>query len=140
MSDSTFLKTTVILPVSDLYKCISWYQSVLGFQTSYIHGNGRPGEDPNFANYAILFRDGVEVHLILDESKDRSGRGWDSPGNGRLGLTVSNVDALYDTVRTTGVAIENELKQLNWPARGFDLRDIDNNLIHIEQQATRAEG
>ena len=133
MSDSQFVKTTVILPVTDLYDSIAWYERVLGFRSRYIHGSGRRGETEEFANYAIVARDAVEVHFILDETPDAGPRGWDRPGNGRLGLTVSNVDNVYAAVVAAGVPIVSALQKLNWPARGFDVKDPDGNAIHIEQ-------
>ena len=67
MAHSHFLKTTIILPVSDIYDTIDSYGKALGFQSRYVHGNGRRGEAEDFANYAIMNRDSVEVHFILDE-------------------------------------------------------------------------
>ncbi|MBC7785759.1 MAG: VOC family protein [Burkholderiales bacterium] len=135
MPATKYLKTTIILAVKDIYDTVAWYQRVLEFQTRYIHGAGRRGEERDFANYAILIRDAVEVQFIMDESNDGGGdgRGWMRPGNGYLGLVVSDVDAAYASVRAAGVKIDSELQKLNWPARGFDLRDPDNNAIHIEQ-------
>jgi hypothetical protein len=62
MSGAQFLKTRIILPVSDIYDTTAWYERALGFTTSYVHGCGRRGEAEDFANYAIMNRDAVEVH------------------------------------------------------------------------------
>ena len=135
MGRPQFLRTTVILPVSDIYNTIAWYERVLGFQTRYIHGCGRRGETEDYANYAILFKDTVEVHFIMDESDDggSEGPGWTRPGNGYLGLTVSDVDAVYEAVRAAGVQVDGKVREMNWPARGFNLRDPDDNSIYVEQ-------
>src|SRR5687768_801204 len=90
MTPAQFLKTTVILPVSDIYETVAWYERVLGFETRYVHGNGRRGEAEDFANYAIMGRDAVEVHFILDEG----GPVWTRAGTGHLGLTVRDVNPL----------------------------------------------
>ena len=129
MADSQFLKTTIILPVSDIYDTIAWYEKALGFQSRYIHGSGRRGEAEDFANYAIMNRDSVEVHFILDEG----GAVWTRAGTGHLGLTVRDVDAVYAEVQSRGIAIARSLQQENWPARGFDLKDPSGNAVHIEQ-------
>jgi uncharacterized glyoxalase superfamily protein PhnB len=129
MADSQFLKTTIILPVSDIYETIAWYETALGFQSRYIHGSGRRDEAEDFANYAIMNRDSVEVHFILDEG----GAVWTRAGTGHLGLTVRDVDAVYAEVQSSGVAIARNLQQENWPARGFDLKDPSGNAVHIEQ-------
>lgn len=129
MLEPLFLKTTTILPVGDIYDAIAWYQGTLGFEMSYIHGSGRRCDTEDFANYAILRRDAVEVHLILDEG----GPAWTRAGMGHLALTVRDVDAVYAEVKATGVAIARELQRENWPARGFDLTDPGGNTVHIEQ-------
>ena len=129
MADSQFLKTTIILPVSDIYETIAWYEKALGFQSRYIHGSGRRGEVEDFANYAIMNRDSVEVHFILDEG----GAVWTRAGTGHLGLTVRDVDAVYAEVQSRGIVIARSLQQENWAARGFDLKDPSGNAVHIEQ-------
>ena len=125
-----FLSTKTILPVNDIYETTEWYGRVLGLQTIYIHGEGRRGEAEDFANYAIMVRDHVEVHFILDED---NGKKWTRAGVGHLGLTVSDIDAVYASVKTLGTPIARELQQENWPARGFSLVDPSGNDLHIEQ-------
>ena len=129
MTELQFLKTTIILPVSDLYAAIEWYERALGFQSRYIHGNGLRGEAEDFANYAIMGRDAVEVHFILDEG----GAAWTRAGTGYLGLTVRDVEAVYADVHSRGIAIARELRRENWPARGFGIKDPSGNEVHIEQ-------
>jgi uncharacterized glyoxalase superfamily protein PhnB len=132
MSDPQFTKTTVILPVADIYDTIAWYERVLDFQNRYIHGHGKRGEDRDFANYAIMAKDAVEVHFIMDEG----GPVWTRAGTGHLSLTVRDVDAVYSDVKSRGITIARELEMENWPARGFDLTDPSGNSVHIEQPVT----
>lgn len=129
MSTCQFLETTIILPVADIYDTLAWYERALGFQARYIHGEGRRGENRDFANYAIMTCDLIEVHFIMDEG----GAVWTRAGTGRLGITVSNVDQAYADVKARGIAIARELQHENWPARGFELTDPSGNLVHIEQ-------
>jgi uncharacterized glyoxalase superfamily protein PhnB len=129
MSVPQFLKTTIILPVSDIYDTIAWFERALDFQTRYIHGSGKRGEAEDFANYAIMGRDAVEVHFILDES----GPVWTRAGCGHLGLTVRDVDAVHAQIISRGIPILRELQKENWPARGFNLKDPSGNEIHIEE-------
>ncbi len=129
MNENQFLKTTTILPVRDIDDTIEWYEQTLGFKPLYIHGEGRRGEAEDFANYAVLRRDAVEVHFILDEG----GPIWTRAGTGQLHLTVGDVDASYAEVQALGTRIARQLQQENWPARGFDLVDPSGNHVHIEQ-------
>lgn len=129
MNQPRFLKTTVVLPVTDIYDTTTWYENVLEFQTNYVHGSGRRGENEDFANYAIMNRDAVEVHFIMDEG----GAVWTRAGTGYLWLTVDNVDAVYSDVISRGIPVTRELEHENWPARGFNLEDPSGNEVHIEQ-------
>jgi uncharacterized glyoxalase superfamily protein PhnB len=129
MSEPQFLKTRIILPVGDIYDTIAWYERALRFKTVYIHGSGRRGDAEDFANYAIMTRDLVEVHFIMDEG----GPVWTRAGTGHLGLTVSDVDDVYADVKSRGTSIARELQRENWPARGFELNDPSGNVVHVEQ-------
>jgi uncharacterized glyoxalase superfamily protein PhnB len=132
MNRPQFLKTTTILPVADIYDAIAWYERALDFQTRYIHGHGKRGETRDFANYAIMAKDAVEIHFILDEG----GPVWTRAGTGHLSLTVRDVDAVYADVKSRGITVTRELQKENWPARGFDLIDPCGNLVHIHQPMT----
>jgi len=132
MPDPQFLKTSIILPVADIHQTIAWFEHALDFQTRCIHGSGRRGEAEDFANCAIMARDAVEVHFIMDEG----GPFWTRAGTGHLGLTVRDVDSVYAQVKLRGMAIARELRKENWPARGFDLTDPSGNEVHVEQAET----
>lgn len=129
MSEPRFLKAGIIIPVGDIHGTIEWYERVLGFETRYIHGEGRRGENENFANYAIMHRDEVGVSFIMDEG----GPVWTRAGTGYLNLNVEGVDTLHAQVQSKGVPIVRELQQENWPARGFTINDPSGNEVHIEE-------
>lgn len=129
MSTPQFLSTTIILPVRDIYETVAWYERALGLQTRYVHGNGRRGEAEDFANYAIMSRDSVEVHFILDEG----GPVWTRSGTGYLSLTVRDVDLEYSEVKARGISVLRELEKQNWGARAFSLEDPSGNQILIQQ-------
>jgi len=129
MSEVKFLKATIILPVDSIYRTLEWYQRALGFAMHYIHGEGERGEAEDFANYAIMTRDAVEVHFILDEG----GPVWTRSGTGYLALTVRDVDAVYADVQSRGIPIARTLQKENWPSHGFSLTDPSGNEVHIEQ-------
>lgn len=129
MTAPQFLKTTIVLPVSDIYVTIAWYEQTLRFQSLYVHGSGRREEAKDYANYAIMSRDAVEIHFILEED----GVVWTRAGTGYLSITVRDVDGVYAEVRSRNVPIARELQRENWPARGFNLKDPSGNEVHIEQ-------
>jgi len=128
MAGPHFLKSQVVIPVTDIYDTLAWYERVLVFETRYVHGSG-PDEVEDFANYAIMGRDTAEVHFIMDEG----GPTWTRSGTGYLYLRILDVDTVYADVKSKGIAITRQLQHENWPARGFNLRDASSNEVHIEQ-------
>lgn len=131
MSAFQFLRATIVLPVSDIYDTIAWYEHALGLRARSINGSGRRGETEEFANYAILSRDSVEVHFILDEG----GPAWTRAGNGYLLLTVRDVEFEYAAVKSRGISVLRELAKQNWGALAFSLEDPSGNEILLQQSA-----
>jgi uncharacterized glyoxalase superfamily protein PhnB len=129
MNNPQFLEATSILPVSDIYETIAWYERALGLQTQYIHGSGRRGEAEEFANYAVMSRDSVEVHFILDEG----GPIWSRSGTGYLCLTIRDVDLEYSEMKSRGIPVLRELQKQNWGSRAFSLKDPSGNEVLIQQ-------
>ena len=127
--NSQFLRTVTVLPVDDIGVAAKWYKHALGLNTAYLH----EGEDDTEAtNYAILARDGVEVHLILDEPPPHR-TAWSHAGTGYLYLLVRDVDAVFEEVRSRGFPIARALRTEGWGARAFELTDPAGNSVHIEQ-------
>ncbi|MBT3211404.1 MAG: hypothetical protein HN345_05260 [Planctomycetaceae bacterium] len=131
VKEMQFLETLVVLPVGDIYETIEWYEQSLGFETHYIHGSGRRGEEKNYANYAIMKLDNIVVRFILDEGNGDIYR-WPRSGTGYLYIRVRDVDDLYAKVNLRNIPITQELQEENWSARGFNLEDPSGNVVHIE--------
>jgi uncharacterized glyoxalase superfamily protein PhnB len=135
LGETQFLTAIVVIPVDDIYNTIEWYERVLRFETTYVHGRGRRGETEDFANYAIMVRDAVMVHFILDEG----GAVWTRSGSGYLYLKVNGVDTVYSDVMANGATITRGLEHENWPARGFNLKDPSGNARSVKS-LPREEG
>lgn len=118
-----------VLPVRNIEEATKWYERILGFRTISLHEGDEEGEA---TNYAILKRDEVAFHLILDESPDHE-PSWTKAGSGYLYLLISNVEKECEEVRSRGATVSRELRVENWGAKGFNLRDPSGNEIHIEQ-------
>ena len=121
--------TITVLPVSSIEESAKWYELTFGFCTTFLNEGDEDGEA---TNYAILKRDEVTFHLILDESPDH-GASWTKAGSGYLYLLVSDVKKEYDDVKSRGAKVSRELQVENWGATGFNLRDPSGNEIHVEQ-------
>ena len=130
MSGQQFLRTVTVLPVSDIVQSAAWYRLALGFETVYLHEGVDPGE---VTNYAVLRRDDLFVHLILDEPPPCR-QEWTVAGRGYLYLIVRDVDAVFEEVRLRGVSIARGLETENWGARGFNLTDPSGSAILVEQE------
>ena len=99
--------------VQDVLRSISHYCDVLGFRTEFTYGN------PTF--YAGVERDGVVIHL---QAADRTKR---LPGHGAVNIFVTDVDALYQELKSRGAIILSEPKDYPYGMRDFDVNDLDGN-------------
>ncbi len=129
MSKPNFICANVVLPVRSISEAVNWYAEALGFSVAYLHEGEHEGEE---ANYAILQRDDVSVHFILDEGYADE-HPWTQSGTGYLYLVVNDVDKVFEEVKAKGIAITRDLQIENWGARGFNLTDPSGNDVHIEQ-------
>ena len=130
MSESSFVRAVLVLPVRDMKQACAWYASALDFETVFL--NSDPVEDPD-GNYAILRRDGAEVHLILDEPPRK--HPWTTAGTGYLFLIVLGVDAVYEQVQARGVTVTRGIEQESWGARAFQLTDPSGNLVLVAEES-----
>jgi len=130
VSEGCFARTITVLPVHDIEIACEWYAEALGMATAYLHEGDHPDE---VTNYAILVRDGVAVHLILDEPAPY-GDTWTLAGTGYLYLKVRGVRSVFDSVRSKGIETTQDLEVAPWGASGFELRDPSGNLIRVEEE------
>lgn len=129
MEQKQFINTIIVLTVDDIAKCCGWYGETLGLKTVYLH----EGENENeVTNYAVLKRDGVEIHLILDELPQH-GETWTKAGTGYLYLKVKDIEGIFQQVKSSGATITRDLQKENWGAMGFNLTDPSGNSVHLEQ-------
>ena len=130
MPEPQLLRTITVLPGADIAESVGWYRRALGFECVYLHEGTQQGEA---TNYAILRRDGLDVHLILDEPPPHA-QAWTKAGTGYLYLMVREVDAVFAEVQSRGVAVARGLETENWGARGFNLVDASGNAVHVEEE------
>jgi catechol 2,3-dioxygenase-like lactoylglutathione lyase family enzyme len=128
MSQPNFLRAVLVLPVREMKEARTWYADTLGFETVYLHDD--PEDDPE-GNYAILRREGAEVHLIRDEPPRE--HSWTTAGSGYLFLLVEGIDALFAQVTGKGIEIRRGIVEEDWGARAFQLTDPSGNLIRIAE-------
>ncbi|NLG28846.1 MAG: VOC family protein [Chloroflexi bacterium] len=128
MSASRLVKAQLVLPVRDLPESCAWYARALGMQTVYVHSD--QVEDPT-GNYAILRRDGAEVHLLRDEQPRP--HIWTTAGSGYLFLLVQGLEALCEQVQAAGISLTRGLQREAWGARAFQLTDPSGNLILVAE-------
>ena len=116
-----------VMPVDDIGACVTWYRAALAFEPIYFHEGDEP-EEPT--NYAILERDGVRVHLILDEGQPEYP--WARIGMGYLYLRVTDASVLAEEVRSRGIPFARDLQTEPWGSLAFNLVDPAGNQIHLE--------
>ena len=88
---------------------------MLGFRTEFTYG------EPTF--YADVERDSVVIHLQAASDTKRQA------GHGTVNVFVTDVDALYQELKSRGARTLNEPKDYPYGMRDFDVHDLDGNQL-----------
>jgi len=88
---------------------------VLSFHTAFTYGQ------PTF--YAGVARDGVAIQLQAADPTKRL------PGQGAVNVFVTDVDAVYQELRSRGARILNEPQDYPYGMRDVDINDHDGNQL-----------
>src|SRR5262245_38815342 len=104
-----------VFVVQDVLRAVEHYRDVLGFHTEFTYG------EPTF--YAGVERDGVDIHLQAASKTHRQ------PGHGAVNGFVTDVDALYQELKSRGARVLNEPKDYPYGMRDFDVNDLDGNQL-----------
>jgi catechol 2,3-dioxygenase-like lactoylglutathione lyase family enzyme len=84
----TLRGAATLLVVRDVLQAVAHYRDVLGFRVEFTYG------EPTF--YAGVERDDVLIHLQADDHTTRL------PGHGAVNVFVTDVDALYQELKSPG--------------------------------------
>jgi uncharacterized glyoxalase superfamily protein PhnB len=104
-----------VFVVQDVLRSVEHYRDVLGFRVEFTYGQ------PMF--YAGVERDGVVIHLQAASETKRQ------PGHGAVNVFVTDVDALYQELKSRGARTRNEPKDYPYGMRDFDILDLDDNQL-----------
>ena len=104
-----------VFVVQDVLRSVEHYRDVLGFRTEFTYG------EPTF--YAGVERDSVAIHLQAASDTKRQ------PGHGAVSVFVTDVDALYQELKSRGARTLNEPKDYPYGMRDFDVHDLDGNQL-----------
>ena len=115
MSTVALTGAATVFVVRDVLRSVEHYRDVLGFHTEFIYG------DPTF--YAGVERDGVVIHLQAASETKRQA------GHGAVNVFVTDVDALYQELKSRGARTLNEPKDYPYGMRDFDINDLDGNQL-----------
>ena len=102
-----------VFVVQDVLQSVEHYRDVLGFHTEFTYGQ------PTF--YAGVERGAVVIHLQAASETKRQ------PGQGAVNIVVTDVDALYQELKSRGAKTLNEPKDYAYGMRDFDINDLDGN-------------
>jgi uncharacterized glyoxalase superfamily protein PhnB len=104
-----------VFVVRDVLRSVEHYRDVLGFHTEFTYGQ------PTF--YAGVERDGVVIHLQAASETKRQ------PGHGAVNVFVTDVDALYQELKSRGARTLKEPKDYPYGMRDFDIHDLDDSQL-----------
>ena len=104
-----------VFVVRDVVRSVEYFRDVLGFRTEFTYG------EPTF--YAGVERDDVVIHLQAASETKRQ------PGHGAVNVFVTDVDALYQELKSRGANTLNEPKDYPYGMRNFHVHDLDGNQL-----------
>ena len=102
--------------VRDLDAAVRFYEEALGLSEAFRN-----------ESYAVMKRDAVSIHLSLDPSGDRGGKGFCT-------VFVSGVDKVYETCRARGAKITRPIENSPYGLRDFVIADLDGNTLLIGER------
>jgi len=111
----SLIGSATVFVVQDVVRSVQHYCDVLGFHTEFTYGQ------PTF--YAGVERDGVIIHLQAASESRRQ------PGHGAVNVFVTDVDALYQELKSRGARTLSEPKDYPYGMRDFDINDLDSNQL-----------
>lgn len=104
-----------VLMVREMPRAVRFYESI-GFTL-------RGQDDPKNPRYAVIARDGVELHLQWHDAKE-----WEYPNDRpTYRFPVSDVDGLHESFSAIGPLDMTAVWDTGWGTREFHLRDPDLN-------------
>ena len=104
-----------VFVVKDVARSVAHYQDVLGFHVEFTYG------DP--PSYAGVERGAALIHLQAAADSERQ------PGQAAVYSFVTDVDALYQELRSRGARILAEPKNYPYGMRDFAIADLDGNQL-----------
>jgi uncharacterized glyoxalase superfamily protein PhnB len=114
-STVSLLGAATVLVVRDALRSVEHYRDVLGFRVEFTYGQ------PTF--YAGVERDGVAIHLQAASETTRQ------PGHGAAYIFVTDVDPLYEELKSRGARTVNEPRDYPYGMRDFNVHDLDGNQL-----------
>ena len=114
-SNSALCAAATVFVVKDVVRSVEYFRDVLGFHTEFTWG------EP--VCYAGVERGHVAIHLQAASDTKRH------PGHGAVNVFVTDVDALYEELKSRGARTLNEPKDYPYGMRDFDLEDLDGNRL-----------
>lgn len=119
---TNFLNVSPLLPARDVEESIAFYRNALGFELTY--------RDADPAQFAILGRSGVKLHLFDNQDKHLA----DCTS---LRIAVELIDTLYGRCQENGcVHPKGILGSRPWGTREFSVIDPSGVCITFVDQAT----
>ena len=122
-SAASLCGAATVFVVQDVLRSVEHYRDVLGFHTEFTY------RQPTF--YAGVERDGVVIHLQAASETKRQ------PGHGAVNVFVTDVDALYQELKSRGARTLNEPKDYPYGMRDFDIHDLDDNQLCFGMESTQ---
>ena len=108
------------LHVANMRRALSFFEGSLGFRCTFKLDDDLHPEIP----YAIVARDGVEIHLQLRDA---------AAGTSACYITVDDADVVWAEVQKAGVRVTRPIENSGYGMRDFNIADPDGNSLGFGQ-------
>ena len=129
MTATMFGSVAPVYPVDDVESSVEWYKRVLGFEAIYVN---RDPDGDDAANYAVLNREAVWLHLLL---RAEASDGFNGRAEAQFTIT-DGLDELFGSLTSQAVSILQPPQEQPWGCRDFKVADPDGNRVWVSQPSS----
>lgn len=122
MDKAQILKAAPVLPALNMQQTLDYYIAMLGFSVI-----------AQYDGYALIERDGVELHFFESDDEDLA-------RSSGCYIRVGNIQQLYSEYTRSNVNLVIPLEAKPWGMNEFSVIDVNGNLLRFGERLVEETG